>query len=499
MIKSKTTFSFFYQWHQRIGLFMCIAIISWALSGLAHPIISRLNPKPAAPPPVEVLDISNLADISQLLNKQGIKNLQQVRLFQWENKPVYRIAYQQGIGYFSATTLQELELGDFDYAQFLARHLLGDAAAEVTNVQLIDQFDKEYLYINRFLPVVRVDFARADGPRVYIDPAQGRLATIDNNRKALTGKFFRTFHSWTWIENIVLRKSLMAIFLVCGFTTALFGLTVYIKSRRMGIFRKDMSAHHHHAFTRRLHRNLGAAVAVFAMTFSASGLLHLLLTDKADTAQPQWHAAINSEGILLNHQRILAELGDRTVEDIQLVQIGDTAYWRVKTLQQKMMMGEHDHHHSHTQDPTTDPLIYINARTGNVLTNGAQEHAKYLAQVLGEYPAEKITRVDVLETFSGEYGFINKRLPVHAVHFDLPGQPTLYLETATNTLASDVNNTARFEGYTFAYVHKWHFIDFLGKNIRDIITSAIALSIIVVLLLGVYRFTIIRKKQAKRR
>jgi hypothetical protein len=498
MIKFKTTFSFFYQWHQRIGLFMCIAIISWALSGLAHPIISRLNPKPAAPPPAEVLDISALADFSQLVAQQGIQTLKQVRLFQWENQPVYRIAHESGISYFSATTLQEMELGDFEYAVFLARHYLGDATADITNAQLIHEFNQEYLYINRFLPVVRIDFARADSSRVYIDPAQGRLATIDNNRKVITGTFFRALHSWTWMENIVLRKSLMAIFLICGFTTALFGLTVYIKSWRMGIFRKDVSAHQHHAFSRRLHRSLGATVALFAMTFTASGLLHLLLTDKTDAAQPWLNTSISSQGISLHHERIRAELDEKNIEDIQLVKIDSAAYWRIKLFKHQAAHGEHDHHAAN-QLQAADALIYIDAHSGNILENGAQEHAKYLARSLSSHPAEKIASVELVEMFGGEYGFINKRLPVHAVHFDLPGQPTLYIETATNTLASEVTNSARFEGYTFAWLHKWHFIDFLGKNIRDLVTSTIALSIIAVLLLGIYRFIVTRRKQAKRR
>lgn len=491
MIKTKNTFSFLYHWHQRIGLFMGIAVIAWALSGLAHPIISRLNPKPAAPPPAEVLNIQQLGDFVALIEKQNIHTIEQLRLFQWQGEAVYRIVSEQGVDYFSAQTLQLLDTGDFDYAEHLARHFLGDASAEIENLKTINTFDKEYIYINRYLPVVRVDFARADVPRIYIDAAQGRLATIDNKRKVFTGKFFRALHSWTWIESLTLRRSLMSVFLVLGFVTALFGFVVYIKSWRMGIYKKNLSAPQHHPYTRRLHRALGAVVAIFAMAFCISGLLHLWLTDKTDSAQKQIPVTIPTQGLTLPTDALMRTLHDAAVADVQLTQINNTAYWRVKKQQAKSAQArEHEHHHHGAETPAlNDAVIYLNARTGELLDNGWQKHAQSLALSLTKLNIDQVAHVELVETFGGEYGFVNKRLPVHGVHFDLPGKPTLYIETASNTLASQVTTNKRVEGYSFAYLHKWHFVDFLGKDIRDILTSIIALTIILVILLGAYRFS----------
>src|SRR5690606_17895479 len=149
----------------------------------------------------------------------------------------------------------------------------------------VEEFDSEYLYINRYLPVVRIDFERKDNVRVYVDTQQGRLATLVDNNKALTGNFFRALHSWTWIDSIPLRLTLMSIFLVLGFCTAAFGLVLYIKSWRMGMFRRQLSAQQHHPLSRKIHRHLGGMVAVIAMAFCFSGLFHLLVRDKSD--QPQ--------------------------------------------------------------------------------------------------------------------------------------------------------------------------------------------------------------------
>lgn len=501
MIKIKNSFSFFYHWHQRIGLVMCVAVIAWALSGLAHPLISRINPKPVFVPPSVPLQWQDVTPIEQLIKQRSIKQLHSLRLFQWQNRPVYRIHSEQGIAYFSATDLTEIDYGDKAYAHFMARHYLGDANSAVIDAQPIDQFNEDYLYINRYLPVMRVDFDRPDNARVYIDTAQGRLATIVDNNKALTGAFFRAFHSWTWIENLTLRRTLMSIFLVLGFFTAAFGLVVYIKSWRLGIFRKTLSAHQHHPLSRKVHRHMGAVVALFAMAFCFSGMFHLLISDKSDEPQISLPITVDATHLKLDMGAINRTLQRDEIVDIQLAQFGDKTYWQLRAFTAPAHAGgEHDHHHHdhhHHNHQPKDAVRYLDAQTGELLDNGWQIHARFLAARLTKYPADKIKHVQLVESFTTEYGFVNKRLPVHALDFDLPGAPSVYLETATNTLASQVTNSDRLEGYSFGYLHKWHFIDFLGKDMRDVLTSLMALAIMVVLLLGVYRYwaTSMRRKR----
>ncbi len=502
MIKTKTLYAFLYHWHQRIGLVMCIAVIAWALSGLAHPVISRLNPKPVAPPPVEMLDVQQMSSFSQLIERQDIHTIYQLRLFQWQGQPVFRIQSDRGLGYYSAITHELLTDTDFEYAEYLARHILGDEQLQVTNLRQVGSFDKEYLYINRYLPVIRVDFARDDRVRVYIDAVQGRLATIDNQRKVLTGKFFRTLHSWTWIESIFLRRSLMSIFLVLGFTTAAFGLVVYVQSWRMGIFRKTLSAHQHHPRTRQWHRRLGAVTAIFAMAFCASGLLHLWLTNKTDQPQGQLPLSMAAGELRLDAELLSRHFHHTAIDDIQLAQWNNTAYWRIKKRQHHTSpVDPHQHHHDHAaaaQSVNTQAVVYLHAHTGDMLADGWEAHARFLATELTGYPADRIRHSALIEKFSGEYGFINKRLPVHAVHFDLPGNPAVYVETASHILASEVRDSKRLEGYSFAYLHKWHFADFLGKDIRDLLTSSMALLILLTLGLGVYRYARQRQKRLYR-
>lgn len=498
MIKIKNSFSFFYHWHQRIGLVMCIAVIAWALSGLAHPLISRLNPKPAATPPPAPLHWQDVKPVEQMITANGLQDIQHLRLFQWQGQPVYRIESEQGRTIFSATDLSPIPEGERRYAEYLARQYLGDTSSPIVEVSLVEQFDSDYLYINRYLPVMRVDFARGDNARVYVDLRQGRLATLVDNRKALTGAFFRTLHSWTWIDSMALRQTLMSLFLVLGFCTAAFGLALYIKSWRLGIFRRQTSAHQHHPLSRKLHRHLGAAVSVFAMAFCLSGMFHLLVRDKSDQPQPALAHATKAAELQLNVNAVQSVFGPDKVLDVQLAKIGPELYWQVREHRpSEATASEHHHHHGHhtPEPPPKDAVGYIQVSTGTKLEQGWSKHAQSLALAFSGHPADSIRDVRLIKGFGGEYGFVNKRLPVHAVDFDLPGNPTLYLETATQTLASAVTDVDRLEGYSFGYLHKWHFVDFLGKDIRDLLTSLVALSVMTVLLLGVYRYLTTRRRR----
>lgn len=492
----KNTYSFFYHWHQRIGLAMCIAVIAWALSGLAHPIISRLNPQPAAPLPAETLSVHGLGEIATLLSQHNIQQLAHVRLFHWQGQPVYRIEHEHGVQYFAADTLTLLTLNDFEYARALADHALGDPEAAVTDVQLVTEFDEDYLYINRFLPVIRIDYDRADGASVYIDAQQGRLATINDRKKILLGKFFRAFHSWTWISNTTLRKTLMTVFLVAGFSTALFGWAVWFSSWRRGMFRTSVTKHH--PTTRRWHRRLGGVAGLFAMTFTATGLLHLHLSDQSEITQPHIKQAISTQELQLNSALLQTQPDPQGIIEVQLVSIGDEPYWRIKKLPNSSTPAAHEldhpHHHHNEVASANDNLTYLHALSGEPLHDGARQHAQHIALTLSQFPQEAVSGIELIDSFNSEYGFVNKRLPVHAVRFDLPGKPALFIETSTSTLASSATNSRRFEGYSFAYLHKWHLIDIAGHTLKDIFTSLAVLSIILTLLLGGYRFFAQRRK-----
>ena len=152
--------------------------------------------------------------------------------------------------------------------------------------------------------------------------------------------------------------------------------------------------------------------------------------------------------------------------------------------------------------------IYINAATNKVVPNLDLEYAKFLAYYfsdggskaacceMDEVATEKTSLEDttlletkVLTEFeSREYGFVNKRLPVVKLAFDTPENTTYFIETATSRLASVTEKSDIIEGYSFAIFHKFLFMDWAGKNIRDLTMVLAALIVLVVSVLGLILF-----------
>jgi hypothetical protein len=158
-------------------------------------------------------------------------------------------------------------------------------------------------------------------------------------------------------------------------------------------------------------------------------------------------------------------------------------------------------------------ILYINATTNKITPNLDVDYAKFLAYYFSDggpkaaccemdsYTENKPTleNIPLLETKiltdfeSREYGFVNKRLPVVKLAFDTPEKTTYFIETGTSRLASVTEKSDIIEGYSFAIFHKFLFMDWAGKNIRDLTMVLAALIILVVSLLGLILF--LKKKE----
>ncbi len=102
--------------------------------------------------------------------------------------------------------------------------------------------------------------------------------------------------------------------------------------------------------------------------------------------------------------------------------------------------------------------------------------------------AKLVETKTIYEFESREYGFVNKRLPVVKLAYDTPENTTYFIETATSRLAAKVENADKREGYSFAILHKFLFLDWAGKNVRDAAMVLAALAILIVSVLGLILF-----------
>jgi hypothetical protein len=184
--------------------------------------------------------------------------------------------------------------------------------------------------------------------------------------------------------------------------------------------------------------------------FTLSGLLHLFTTSSLTAAAPpqamQFRVADLPEtpraeaGILVND--LTATQGANAMP-----------LWRLQI--------EETGHYFGVEPPDTD-----------------EAHARVIAQAPRDSDVALVTR------FGDGYGFINKRLPVWRV--DAPNRP-IFVDVREGLIAAAPQETwlTRLEGWTFDNLHKWEFLNPLGRRNRDYATMAATAIIVFTSLIGV--------------
>ncbi|MCC3160669.1 PepSY domain-containing protein [Hymenobacter sp. 15J16-1T3B] len=496
-----------YRWHRVIGLLSVVPVICWTLSGLLHPLMSNwLRPQiarealPPLPAPRPALPLT------QVLRQHHLTQLRNVRLVRCQGQPTYQLLIDGPTAqprYFSASTGAALPAdADRQYAEQLARYFAQDSTAGIRSAERLTQFDAEYKFVNRLLPVWRVTFARPDGLTVYVETMPVRLATFNNATRAAFIRGFDALHSWGWVEWLsgsnTVRVLLMLALLSVIIGSAVSGLVIY--GFMWGRFRQPRSAADNVGWLKRYHRAVGLAVALVTLTFAGSGAFHVYLKLHPDERLRYQHAPI------LAADRLAVDLTQlpidwARVQNVGLAEFDGELYYQVFQLpaaEDAADQASGRQGGASTGQPVeavhAAPVHYYRADTGQLLPEGAERHARFLAtrfyeQAAGpEAATPAIEQTALIDHFEGEYGFINKRLPVVKVALRTPSKTTLYVEPATGRLAARVDNLDRYEGLSFAFLHKYHAVGSLGKNVRDAITMLAAAGVLAVSLLGLGLF-----------
>jgi hypothetical protein len=135
---------------------------------------------------------------------------------------------------------------------------------------------------------------------------------------------------------------------------------------------------------------------------------------------------------------------------------------------------------------------YIKASDFSLLKDGEKVYAQYLASQFSKHNTKDIVATEAITKFADEYGFVNKRLPVWKVGYASNNNERYYVETSTGRLSVRVNDRDLIEGYSFAMLHKHHFMDFASKEVRDFSTMFWALAQIAVVVIGLILWRSVR-------
>lgn len=484
-----------YLLHRRLSIIIALPVLLWASSGLMHPVMTNIRPAVATQvyaavvaPPVRVL-------LDSVLRRRHIDSISAVRLVHIDTNWFYQVRLAGGGAapvYVSCTNGKVLPMGDWLYAQWLARYFLEgggshgvsgpvddccgaatDAVlhpakgAAVGNVSLLTTFDNEYKSINHLLPVYRVDFERADGIRVYVETTQDRFSFAMDRRRAAFDAFFRICHTWGWLDWLGRGRMVVEVCVaLTAFVTAVLGIWIFFVTRRTptGGTRKTKGQ-------RWLHRVTAIVAVLFTLLWSFSGGYHAFtkLVTPADGVIAPAHFAVG--GLSPDRGRLSLAVG-KPVTNWGVARIGDEGYWRVSL--------------------EGGGLCYVGMRDYGVLPEGDKQYALSLAT---RYAGRVGSEARLLTAFNDEYNFSDKRLPVWRVVTGRPGQESerVYVETCSGELAAHMNDALYAEGWSFSVFHKHHFMDWGGKPIRDASTIVWASLQILMVLVGLLLFFRARK------
>lgn len=432
-------------WHRRLSLLAGVALLLWAGSGLLHPLMNWTGPRPAAfAPPSVRLPPADAGMLRAALERQGITQVQSLRQMVFEGQSYWQV---QAAGetieplYLSTVDGEPVPGVDRRHAEHLARHYTGETQAAVVLAMPVTQFSRDYPAVNRLLPVWEIRFDRADGLTAYVETASDRMATLSTVRKRRLLAAFQALHTLDWMQGAEgLRLALITTLIAAALVMAVLGLGLMLWSPRAAAGAQRW---------RRGHRLLGVVVWGPVLMFSVSGLLHLWV--RSPVLEPP---ALPMTGPAV-HQLQSAPM-PAARDQFSLVPLADgSAWWRERAGEQ---------------------VSYWHARNGERLDGDEALRVRELAAARAGLAAADWQGVEPLHRFTDEYGFANKRLPVWRLQ--APDGERWFVEAATGRIAARVAPLAVLEGRSFSLLHKWQFLDPLGRALRDGLMVLIALLIV---------------------
>jgi hypothetical protein len=482
------------RWHRTLALIVVLPLLAWSLTGLLHPLMARWQPSAAAMvPPSEIINAPSgtswqaLPAPASVLPKDLV--MTELRPLTWQGTAYWMAGGADGTRqYFRALDGQ---LSDIEPVLMtaLARHFTGISSGEA-ELQLITSFSAEYPFINRYLPVWRVQFSGHDTV-TFIEPRGLRLSALSDPWKTWFSATFSRLHSWSFWTHEPSRDIAMATVLNLGLAVVITGIFRLFRRKAVasavqsGVLRAGNSVRV--SKPRRWHRRLGWFVALGAIASMSSGMFHVLAINKS---QPSFNAKPErvafSAGQLRTLPPVLGVMGERSLA----VASANGPLWMSYAVDRghgaKSQHSGHDKKHAEHQHHAATPNLAVSLqRAENAQPVAIERYVQELAAgVLAQHLGANIESHQAITGFTAEYGFVQKRLPVYQLQLDTPDHIAIYIDPIDAVVSSVATDLARVEGYSFAYLHKAMWLDGLGKDARDGILGLQALGVFVMACLG---------------
>ncbi|MBD1366232.1 PepSY domain-containing protein [Mucilaginibacter sp. ZT4R22] len=223
------------------------------------------------------------------------------------------------------------------------------------------------------------------------------------------------------------------------------------------------------------HRILGLTALVPVIFWTLSGLSHPFMSNwfRPAIAQEVFKPLPQSEmkpGISV--QEVLIKNGITEFRNFGLISLEGQTFYQV--------LGK-------------DSIVnYYSATNGELLKDGDQTYAKYLARYFTQDTVSRIKSLTLQKSFDGHYQPINHLLPVWKISFDRPDGMDVYIETTQSRMGTFNNNTRKAMLVFFEQLHTWQFLAAIGGEQFRLIVLLIIVSIMFFSLLSgltVYGFS----------
>jgi hypothetical protein len=221
------------RWHRLTGLAFSATMLLAASSGSYHALYKFAATEPSS------LGVSGdfaVADFRNTLETALAKAADQgpvidVGLVEWGGQSWWRFTLdKQSPVYVSTQTGRILEAGDHAYARHLASQRSGISDGLVASVTTVTRFDSEFGFIQRRLPVVKVQYQTPENVRYYIETSTGVLAWQARDADAYERYSFAYLHKWGFANGLgtAMRDGLMVAFTLGSALVAGLGIVLLV-------------------------------------------------------------------------------------------------------------------------------------------------------------------------------------------------------------------------------------------------------------------------------
>lgn len=444
--------------HKYLGLIAIIPTFFWCLSALTHPIMAHFYKDTVAKKNYVSPKINkSLLKIKpeEILSNNKINTFQKLNIVSISKEHFYQVKVNDSIiKYFNTFNGKELVNGDEIYATYLANYFLNSKGLQPDKIEKLTTFNQTYKFVNRYLPVYEIYFSYPDS-YLYINTLESKLATTNTESKKWLLQIFDVFHNLSFVK--IFPSELQSI-IVLGLLSficlsSISGLIYY------GLFYKKMQKTKKLSITilqkRRSHRRYGLYFSLFSLTFCFSGGYHYFHKKYGKIKETTSYSTFFETSKLKSDLQNLNTISN----SISLVEYKSNYYWK-NTQNKKEEIIEND---------------YFNLNNKIQNKNFEVNLAKYYFNKITQKTS--IEKVDYLTDFDKrDYGFINKRLPVYRI--TLKNNEKYFLDINAVLIANHTTKSDKVEGISFAVLHKFMFLDFLGKPLRDLIICFIIFGLI---------------------